>query len=791
MGIPDSWTEIRSHRGSWKVANPHSLPHIAILMCLVGIFAYIASSFGGALILRPQMVSPLWLGNVLLVAVLLLVRRSLWPLLLASGLAAFLLYDLQEGVPVRSIVFLILSNAIEVLVAALSLSYGFDTVPRLNSIKGLVKYSFYAVFLAPFVGAFIGALSAGSSYWASWKVAFLSEALGFLTFLPAILGWAREISATARRTRLRYLEGAALLGALILFGYLNFIAPSNISSPALLYSLVPLLLWSALRFGCTGVSTSMVVVAFLSIWGTTRARGPFLELEPINNVLSLQLFLLFAAAPFMALASLVEERKLTEQTLRRKENELLEAQRLAECGSWQWDSKTDAITWSAEVYRMAGYNPALPAPSFKNHKQFFTPESWNMLTHALERAVRTGVSYELDLQAVRPDGTKLWITCSGEVLRDASGRAVQLRGTIQNITERRRAEKVRFRHDAIVESSDDAIISKDLDGIIQSWNAGARRIFGFTEAEAVGQSIRMLIPPELCNEEDKILERLRVGERIEHYETIRTTKGGKKINVSLTISPIRDSTGKVTAASKIARDITDRKLTEASLEELSGRLIAAHEEERTRIARELHDDFSQRLALQGIGLAQLWRKLAEPEAEGRARIQELLERNQEIASDMHSLSHQLHSSKLEHVGLAPALAALCEEFSSKFQIEVEFGELGVSSDIPKNVALCLFRIAQESLGNVVKHSHAKQAQVELYSTHNEIRLRVVDAGEGFDPDGFRTNAGIGLVSIRERLRLVGGKLSVRSAPMRGTEILAQVPLRISANETHVSRTASL
>ena len=150
---------------------------------------------------------------------------------------------------------------------------------------------------------------------------------------------------------------------------------------------------------------------------------------------------------------------------------------------------------------------------------------------------------------------------------------------------------------------------------------------------------------------------------------------------------------------------------------------------------------------------------------------------------MRSLSYQLHSTRLEHVGLELALGALCKEMSSKYRIEIEFTQLGVSSEIPKDVALCLFRIAQEALGNVVKHSHVKQAQAELRGADNEIRLRVVDAGAGFDPGVRRADAGIGLVSMRERLRIVGGTLSVRSAPSKGTEILAQVPLSAQMSET--------
>lgn len=223
-------------------------------------------------------------------------------------------------------------------------------------------------------------------------------------------------------------------------------------------------------------------------------------------------------------------------------------------------------------------------------------------------------------------------------------------------------------------------------------------------------------------------------------------------------------------------DITERKLSEESLEELSGRLITAQDEERTRIARELHDDFSQRLALQGVGLAQLWKKMPESEVEDRAKLQELLKRTQEICSDMHTLSHQLHSSKLEHVGLGPALMGLCKELSLKYNIQVEFVDLGISSEVSKEVGLCLFRIAQEALSNVVKHSRAKQAKAELGSANNEVRLRIADTGVGFDPAIRRADVGIGLLSMRERLRLVGGRLAIHSAPMRGTEILVEVPL---------------
>jgi PAS domain S-box-containing protein len=233
-------------------------------------------------------------------------------------------------------------------------------------------------------------------------------------------------------------------------------------------------------------------------------------------------------------------------------------------------------------------------------------------------------------------------------------------------------------------------------------------------------------------------------------------------------------------------DISERKLSEASLQNLSGRLIRAQEEERSRIARELHDDFSQRMALLSIGLVQLWKRLPPSEVEERARVWEMQQRSQDMTDDMHSLSHKLHSSKLELVGLVSALHGLCQELSEKYKIDIQFSACELPFNVPKDVALCLFRVTQESLGNVIKHSQANSARVELGANGSGASLRITDAGRGFDPDVSNPYAGIGLAGMRERLRLIGGRLSINSEPLRGTEILAEVPLCTSPNETYAS-----
>jgi PAS domain S-box-containing protein len=242
--------------------------------------------------------------------------------------------------------------------------------------------------------------------------------------------------------------------------------------------------------------------------------------------------------------------------------------------------------------------------------------------------------------------------------------------------------------------------------------------------------------------------------------------------------PFEDTSGQIFVGG-IGIDISERKKAREALQALTGRLIDAQEQERARISRELHDDFSQRLALLGIGLGQLWKQLPAGAVEARERVLEMLRGTKSLSSDLHTLSHELHSSRLEHVGLASALQGLCREMSEKYKIEVHLSDSGLRLDMPKDVALCLFRVAQEALGNVVKHSKAKSAQVAVGANATNIWLRISDAGRGFDPDLHNAHAGIGLIGMRERLRLVGGTLVVKSEPERGTEILAEVPLAAS------------
>ncbi len=224
-----------------------------------------------------------------------------------------------------------------------------------------------------------------------------------------------------------------------------------------------------------------------------------------------------------------------------------------------------------------------------------------------------------------------------------------------------------------------------------------------------------------------------------------------------------------------AIDTTDQKLAQQALEKVSGQLIEAQENERTRIARDLHDDICQRLALLSMEIEQANRTSSGPVAVTKTHLEDIREHCSEIARDVQSLSHQLHSSKLDLLGLAAAIRGFCTEFSRQHQVSIDFADKDVPRHLPRDISLCLFRIAQEALHNAVKYSGTDQFSVALWSIQGEVQLVVRDEGAGFDVEEARKNRGLGLVSMQERAHLVHGRFAVASKPGKGTRIFAAVP----------------
>jgi len=406
----------------------------------------------------------------------------------------------------------------------------------------------------------------------------------------------------------------------------------------------------------------------------------------------------------------------------------------------------------------------------KHCVQFSPPEDaakdW-----ALFEQLRAGSidHYQLEKRYLRADGSMVWGRLSISLLNSCPSPLVI--AMVEDITDKKTAEEAQSRQAAIVESSDDAIVSKNSDGVISSWNKGARQIYGYAESEAVGKHISMLVPPDLLDEMKRILARLRAGERIERYETVRVTKAGKRINVSVSLWPMKDAGGVAVGACAIARDITQRKLAEGALADMTRRLIQAQEQERARIGRELHDDINQRLAMLALELEEVQKHPAEL----HARAQELRRELSEISNDVQTLSHELHASKLEYLGVVAGMKSWCRELAERQKLEITFSE-EVSTPVPLEVGISLFRVLQEAVHNSIKHSGARRIEVQLREESNEIHLIVGDSGKGFDVDGAHDGKGLGLTSMRERVWLINGSISIHSKPGSGTTIHVRAPL---------------
>jgi len=519
-------------------------------------------------------------------------------------------------------------------------------------------------------------------------------------------------------------------------------------------------------------------------------------------------------------------------------------------------------------------------------------------------ALKTGASiHEEEVIIEKPDLSRVTVSVHIDPIRDKDGAIVGVVNFFHDTRERKQAEQTTGLLAAIVESSDDAIIGQNLDGIITSWNTGAERIFGFAAREAIGQHILIIVPSDRWEEEARILEQLKRGERVEHFETVRKHKDGAKLDIALTISPLRDATGRLVGSSKVARDITRRKQAERALEEqarllnlttdavfvrdaadrvtfwnkaasdlygytpeealgrvthellrtefpsplesikaqlcrdgrwtgellhkrkdgtqvivgsrwaldpdaygnprtvletnsditkqkqaeqarreaeLSAHLLRAQDEERRRIARELHDGMGQLLAAISMNVSQVEKEKAKLSPATARCVEDNLSLIGQASAEIRTMSYLLHPPLLEEVGLQSALTWYIDGFTERSKIKVA---LDLDSDLgrlAKDYELSLFRIAQECLTNIHCHSGSFTALVQLSRTSEEIALEVTDEGRGISQEiqlklTSGANAGVGFRGMQERVRLVGGTLTVHSNG-NGTSVRVVLPL---------------
>ena len=317
-------------------------------------------------------------------------------------------------------------------------------------------------------------------------------------------------------------------------------------------------------------------------------------------------------------------------------------------------------------------------------------------------------------------------------------------------------------------------ISRTSDSRFIDVNASFEEQFGWTRDEVMGRTPEDFDLWVDADQRATFLKRLRTNGSVRNLEVCLRRKEGET-RTALVSGELIEVGGEPCVVS-VAADITERKRAEEVLSTVSRRLIEAQEEERTRLARELHDDISQRLALLALKLQVLQESPPASVDEIRHAITEASKETEGLGTDVQALSHRLHSSKLEYLGLPSAAGGFCRELSDRLGMKIAFHSESIPKDLPKEISLCLFRVLQEALQNAIKHSGSRHFHVSLSGGPSEVELTVRDSGIGFDPEDATRGNGLGLTSIRERLKLVNGKLFIDSQSERGTTILARVPL---------------
>jgi PAS domain S-box-containing protein len=378
----------------------------------------------------------------------------------------------------------------------------------------------------------------------------------------------------------------------------------------------------------------------------------------------------------------------------------------------------------------------------------------------------------------RKDGSVIQVEVTRHAVMFGGRRALFV--LAQDLTDRRRAEEGICRLASIVESSDDAIIGTSLDGIIETWNPAAQRLYGYPAAEAIGRPVSMLMPQDRSHELSLILARIRSGGHVPSYETERLTRNGDRMDISLTVSPVKDAAGKVIGASAVERDITRLKQTEKELRDLSARLLQLQDEERRRIARELHDTTGQNLAALEMNLALMHGAAAGLDPAAQQLLSDALGLVKQSSDEIRTLSYVLHPPLLEEAGLASALRAYSEGYTARTGIQLRIEIPPDLGRLPHEMEITLFRVAQQALANVHRHSQSPTAEIRLFRERGAVHLQIKDRGRGMPADVLKRlehgvpTLGVGIAGMRERLRQLGGQLAVHSSP-QGATIEAVLP----------------
>jgi PAS domain S-box-containing protein len=821
----------------------------------LGAVYYYAGKFGLSLAFLNASASAIWPPAGIALAAVLLWGGRLWPGIFAG---AFLVNISTQGSFGTSL-GIALGNTVEALLAAALVRQFAGGARVFERARTILKFVALAAILSTAVSATIGVTSLSfeglvgkDTYWPTWLTWWLGDMVSDLTICPLLVVWFTQRLDRFRLNQL--LIGTGLLAILLLVCEVIFVGqpPFGGTDYPLEYLAIPPLVLASFLFGVRGATAAACITSAIALWGTLHNVGPFATGMPNQSLLLLASFNGTAAVTALVLAAVVSERQQAEQRLQTQDavsralaesRSLTEAaprilQALAELGGWQigaiwqahkpadeltcvevWQHPSKSFPRFAAATRQSRLAPSsLPGRVWANGAAVWVPDisknpEFQRADAAKAEGLRAAVCFPIKF------GEKVIgvVDCFSTKVREPDKNFLQILEGIGNqlgqFIERKEADYVRATLAAIIESSEDAVLSKDLEGTVTSWNPGAERLLGFSAVEIVGQSVLRLVPEELQPEEIGIVARLRRGESIKPYETICLTKDGRRVHVSVRVSPVRNESGAVIGASKIARDITERKNAERALQEAQSKLTR-HALELERIVAERTAKLSESnaeleafsyslshdmraplraisgftkivLAEHGPKLDALGRDYLERTVEAAARLDRLI---QDVLA-VSRLSRQ--EMKLRPLDVEKQVRDIIHE---RAELQPPQAEVQVSSPLlpmmghEASFTQCLTNL----LSNAVKFvAPGVKPQVRVYSepVDGQVRLWVEDNGIGIDAAGqerlFKIfqrlhpqteyeGTGIGLAIVRKAVERMGGRAGVESEPGRGSRFWVQL-----------------
>jgi PAS domain S-box-containing protein len=483
-------------------------------------------------------------------------------------------------------------------------------------------------------------------------------------------------------------------------------------------------------------------------------------------------------------------RRQTEAELVRYSDRLRMAMESGKSVGWEWDAVSKRNTWFGDLHTVFGISSDIHHANSGDFSRYVHPDDRQRVEDAIEDARQNHTLFSEEFRIVRQDQGTHWLVSRGKFLYDQNGVATRMTGLATDVTQLKQIQKQlgeseeRFR--LVSNTAPVMIWMSDPDKLCNYFNQPWLDFTGRPIETELGNGWMQGVQPEdLSRCLKTYTEAFDRRERFQMEYRLRRYDGEYRWVFDLGV-PRFNSDGSFAGYIASGIDVTERKRAEDALAGMGRKLMEAQEQERARIARELHDDINQRMAVLAVMLQGLQVILPGSDENTSTRIKDACEWLREIGSDIQAISHRLHSSKLEYLGIVTAARSFCKELAAQQKVEIEFRNDNIPANVPKEVSLCLFRVLQEALQNAVKYSGVRHFTVELRGAPGEIQLTVSDFGIGFDKDEAMAHQGLGLISMRERVQMINGDFEIESEPGQGTTIHVRAPLRLENKAMHAA-----